>query len=52
MGPLSHKAGGFHFHAKKVIEEHIKNFSITDVARNLESDGPDLMIDGIDMSEL
>jgi len=42
MGSLCHKAGGFHFNAKKVTEERIKNFSITDIAQNLESDAPEL----------
>jgi hypothetical protein len=42
MSSLSHKLGGFHFNAKRVTEEHIKEFSITKTATSFESSAAEL----------
>ena len=42
MAVLSHKDSGFHFIAKMMIEEHLRNFSIDTIATEMQKNAPDL----------
>ena len=42
MGSLFHKSGECHFNAKRVIEEYIKEFSITKTATSFNRSTPEL----------